>query len=299
MIVWHVGMFSCGGSFATRGSEHHQADQHRASAVLQSRPSANRDGEAAIQSRLKFPPTSSNRVYDSLSTRTSIRLLDIDPFFSSTGPLSCTFEEFDLRDTINYSGYSALSYRWGDDEPIYPVILNGKVLHVRRNLWDFLMLARDNGWTKRLWVDALCINQQDISERDSQVSMMGEIYSRACNVLVWLGPLTPDENRALLEMDLYLDTINRYDKLGWRHDLWSRFSDRARVGVRSLLRNPYWSRKWIVQELTLAGPNTSLVTSNGYTPLSKVTKFFFEAQSIMPKEESGWYKTDLRQFQVF
>jgi hypothetical protein len=102
------------------------------------------------------------------------------------------------------------------------VILNGKIISVRRNLWDFLMQARDNGWYNRLWIDALCINQLDGPERDSQVMMMGEIYSRACNVLVWLGPLTSDETRALIEMDIYMDDIKHYFKLGWRHDLWKR-----------------------------------------------------------------------------
>ena len=169
----------------------------------------------------------------------------------------------DLRDISGYSGYSALSYRWGDDEPIHPVILNGRIIYVRRHLWDFLMQARDNGWYNRLWIDALCINQLDGPERDSQVMMMGEIYSRACNVLVLLGPLTSDETRALIEMEIYMDDIKQYTKLGWRHDLWKHYSQQACKGVRSLLRHPYWSRKWIVQELRLAGPNTSLVTNNG------------------------------------
>jgi hypothetical protein len=55
------------------------------------------------------------------------------------------------------------------------VILNGKIIYVQRNLWDFLMQARDNGWYNRLWIDALCINQLDGPERDSQVMMVGEI----------------------------------------------------------------------------------------------------------------------------
>lgn len=94
-----------------------------------------------------------------------------------------------------------------------------------------------------------------------------------------------------------MDDIKQYTELGWRHDLWKHYSQQACKGVRSLLRNPYWSRKWIVQELQLAGPNTSLVTNNGYTLLSRVAEFFFEGQSIMPPEDQGWYKTNLKNYQ--
>lgn len=298
MIVSSVGKSLYVTLLATWGPIHHHPNQHRIRTASQYRPSTNR--EAAIQTQLSFAATftdTANTFYEILSSRTCIRLLNIGPSTDSKGPLVCTFEELELRDASGYSGYSALSYRWGDDKPTYPVVLNGKIIYVRRNLWDFLMQARDNGWTNRLWVDALCINQEDIPERESQVTMMGEIYSRACNVLVWLGPLTSDETQALMEMDLYLDAIKEYTKLGWRHNLWTRFSENARIGVQSLVRNPYWSRKWIVQELRLAGPNTSVVTGTGYAPFSKVANFFSQAQSIIPQEDLGWYMTNLRKYQ--
>jgi hypothetical protein len=55
------------------------------------------------------------------------------------------------------------------------------------NLWDFLHEARSRKDQRRLWVDALCINQSHIDEKNHQVGIMGEIYSKAAWVLVWLG----------------------------------------------------------------------------------------------------------------
>lgn len=109
------------------------------STSLQNRPGANREG--AIQAQLNFAATFidlSAASYNTLPTKTSIRLLNIEASYNSNSPLFCTFQELDLRD-------SALSYRWGDDEPIHPVILNDKIIYVQRNFWDFLMQARDNG----------------------------------------------------------------------------------------------------------------------------------------------------------
>lgn len=87
----------------------------------------------------------------------------------------CTFEELDLRRGAGYSGFSVLSYTWGTDDPMYPIKLNGQTCYVRRNLWEFLVQARHNGWTSRIWVDAICINQNDLQERGWQVPRMGEI----------------------------------------------------------------------------------------------------------------------------
>ena len=88
----------------------------------------------------------------------------------------------------------------GEDTANHKIILNGKPLNIRQNLWDFLQQARDDqtreGILHRFWIDALCINQNSIAERNHQVGMMGQIYSKASSVLAWLEPETESPERA-------------------------------------------------------------------------------------------------------
>jgi hypothetical protein len=88
--------------------------------------------------------------------------------------------------------YEALSYTWGPpfdgfDFPDEEISLCGTPVTIKANLADALRNFRQSFRSYRIWVDALCINQNDSDERSSQVSMMSKIYSSASRVLVWLG----------------------------------------------------------------------------------------------------------------
>lgn len=85
--------------------------------------------------------------------------------------------------------YEALSYVWGKPNNVSPILLNGRVWNVTANLELALRHFRryEKGEHRTLWVDALCINQGDIPERNQQVSIMRDIYNGAQDVLVWLG----------------------------------------------------------------------------------------------------------------
>lgn len=97
--------------------------------------------------------------------------------------LECTFETVHLASA---PPYEALSYTWGEEAASVRILLNGKEFLVRRNLADALAALRISE-PRVLWVDALCINQQDTAERNHQVGMMAGIFRRAERVLVWLG----------------------------------------------------------------------------------------------------------------
>ncbi len=83
--------------------------------------------------------------------------------------------------------YEALSYAWGIDIIRRPIILHGFWFAVTISLFSALRRLRRPTEPRILWVDALCINQQNIQERGGQVSLMGEIYSRCHQCLIWLG----------------------------------------------------------------------------------------------------------------
>lgn len=140
--------------------------------------------------------------------------------------------------------YQAVSYTWGDPPANHIIELNGTSFSVRRNLWAFLRQARANGVTGFLWIDAICIDQTTIGERNHQVGMMGAIYSQAKCVIVWLGEGS-DEHRSYLAK-MFDDCI----KHGRSKD-YEMKNDNFEM-VKEFLYMPYWRRAWIVQEYYLA-----------------------------------------------
>jgi hypothetical protein len=174
----------------------------------------------------------SNFKYQALdlsSKRPSIRLAILQPgVTSSTVRVTLTHAAFADRPR-----YEALSYTWGSPDLNRGIELNETRVDIRQNLWSALVHLRDTREARILWIDAICINQADIEERNHQVKLMAYIFARAEEVLVWLGlsdriapvknngPTTsPEGNRDMMEEEIV--------------DLCSR---------------PYWRRVWIVQEI--------------------------------------------------
>jgi hypothetical protein len=87
-------------------------------------------------------------------------------------------------------GFEALSYQWGKVDPDCFIICNGKRLCVTPNCRNALLHLQQRLVSRRLWVDAICIDQSEGSktERDQQLGRMGEIYAAASRVIAWLGP---------------------------------------------------------------------------------------------------------------
>ncbi|ORY14571.1 heterokaryon incompatibility, partial [Clohesyomyces aquaticus] len=89
-------------------------------------------------------------------------------------------------DTLPRHNYEAVSYKWGNSELPSHIICEGKKLSITRNckaaLEQFSSVKN-----RLLWVDSICINQNDVQERNEQVSLMAIIYSSADRTLAWLG----------------------------------------------------------------------------------------------------------------
>ena len=97
--------------------------------------------------------------------------------------------------------YNALSYTWGDDSIKTQIIINDKSLYVTFNLENAL---RHLDTTQYYWIDAVCINQDDLEERNHQIQRMRDIYRFADMVIIWLGRYHEDED----------------EKHWFRHDIW-------------------------------------------------------------------------------
>jgi hypothetical protein len=124
--------------------------------------------------------------------------------------IACSFQTFDLESPPHFV---ALSYTWGDAEdvafsaagdtvlPPVPLIrVNKEKFAVTRNLFDALIALRKQKLRSCIWIDALCINQDDTNERNAQVSVMDQIYQSASQVLVWLGPDVRDDARKVQQL---------------------------------------------------------------------------------------------------
>ncbi|KAF8846418.1 HET-domain-containing protein, partial [Acephala macrosclerotiorum] len=116
-----------------------------------------------------------------------VRLLRLQPRLKdSLDIITCTLEVADLTDQD--CRYEALSYEWGDaTNTSFSITLQGKDFSVRENLWWALWYLRLENDVRTLWIDALCINQSPVPERNYQVSQMVMVYQQAECVIAWIG----------------------------------------------------------------------------------------------------------------
>jgi len=182
--------------------------------------------------------TSDLYTYTPLEDQGDIRLLTLYKG-AKDDPLLCTLAKGNLQRKPHYE---ALSYCWGSPHDVQPLQLDSLSINIHANLQSALWHLRLQREDRVLWVDALCINQNDIVERNHQVRLMGNIYTSARKTLVWLGPGTNDSDRAinLLARVLYGRVLTK--------DEWK--------PLRELCDRDYWTRVWILQEFGLASDVT-------------------------------------------
>ena len=151
--------------------------------------------------------------YSSVPLNTSsdhIRLLKLQEASRANGKLAIELAVFSLTEI---PAYSAISYVWGDATQRAPVTCNGLgCIHIRRNLFDLLSRLADEApgpdHGKYLWVDAICINQDDLEERRNQVLLMQQIYGRADATFIWLS-YEDEKSRQAWDFAAALTTIRR------------------------------------------------------------------------------------------
>ena len=213
-----------------------------------------------------------------------IRILVLQLSRSNTGPIECTFETANL-DHENLD-YEAVSYTWGS--PVDGWELHNQQLQlcgidetIKGNLAAALRRFRYEECERRLWVDALCINQADHRERARQVALMARIYSKAARTLVWLGEDSEDMDGAVIvnackAIDVNGSSFGSMNDAEW--ELWSTQMHRALdpllhfsspwksadkptremfdeleylivCAAQAFIHRRYFTRRWILQEL--------------------------------------------------
>ncbi|KAF9875711.1 heterokaryon incompatibility protein [Colletotrichum karsti] len=184
-----------------------------------------------------------------------------------------------------WGDFLALSYVWGPPTPVHHIVLEGHQFPVGPNLYQALLHLRQAQRVRqgfKLWIDAICINQEDIAERSAQVGRMRDIYAAAWQVVVWLGPEADDSELAMSALS-WIAARNRtpspYDgfyrestKIDARplFIIWGTFKSPLKKAVYkalfSLLSRPYWQRMWILQEVAMARPDAPVVCGKSCLP---------------------------------
>ncbi|KAL9036475.1 MAG: hypothetical protein Q9180_004280, partial [Flavoplaca navasiana] len=178
--------------------------------------------------------------------------------------------------------YEALSYAWGSNDLSNVIFVDTKneqeSLAITENLHSALQHLRKTSSPRTLWVDAACINQRDDEERSQQVARMADIYRSAAKVLIWLGPEADNSALAIkaletlaskIHVDWGLSTITAASE----EDVDSKWLDRSRpapfdyqtwVSIGQILGRSWFSRLWVLQEVSLAH-NGAVVTCGNNT----------------------------------
>lgn len=193
-----------------------------------------KQGQASYEQGLIYEPFT----YSSLDTSVDgIRLAILQPTHISSAMVYCRLVHVAFGEIPKYE---ALSYTWGSEVSKNAIVIDGRTFMVGNNLWGALFWLRHRLEERWLWIDAICINQADILERNQQLRIMPHIYARAQTVLVWLG--TEDFVCAGYSKwdECFKQGAAGDDALGY-----DAFLDK-------LCTVDYWNRVWIIQEICKA-----------------------------------------------
>lgn len=163
--------------------------------------------------------------------------------------------------------FTALSYAWGDPQPRKAIRCSGLRVEIGPSLHSALRHLRQPGRETFLWADALCINQEDDRERSQQVRMMGDIYAAAASTALWLGEESDEVKMAFGWLRSFATAresvesglpASKYDSDSFitrsqaertLEAAFGRCRATAFLHIWALLGRPWFTRKWVIQEL--------------------------------------------------
>ncbi len=200
-------------------------------------------------------PTPSPTTTGRLESNRHIRMLVLHPG-ERQSTIKCSLEHLHIDDPR--AVYEALSYVWGPPDPARSLICDGRTVQIGPNLHTALTYLRHRDKPRNLWVDAVCINQADVPERNSQVLLMRDIYYEAGRVTIWLGEAdehTKEGIETLQELEQRLAEAKGggrldFDKPGYNRNeaikSWDIESEES-LPLKSVLSRAYFSRIWVLR----------------------------------------------------
>ena len=194
--------------------------------------------------------------------------------------------------------YVALSYVWGDPTETQPISLNGKAFNITSNLFSGLRRLReivsatdqntaatfltDKLENFYLWVDAVCINQDDVEEKSRQITRMGDVYTLAYRVYAWLGENPVEQEDTIQRTLAMVQDIENLD-----YSL-SDFESSV-FSVLEIISRTWFSRIWVIQEVALATHAPILLSGAAWSPLDSFMVLYISLSKV--REGSSFRNT--------
>ncbi|KAI1863373.1 uncharacterized protein JN550_009693 [Neoarthrinium moseri] len=245
-----------------------------------------------------------------------VRLLILEPARKLEAPLQCSLIHASLSEEPDYE---ALSYTWGTKGLGGSIVVSGTPVDVFENLEAALRRLRLSKKSRRLWIDAICINQADVAERQQQVPLMQRIYEQARQVCIWLGESSEASELGMAylgkQSEQWLASRvkswterQKLDNKSYRPNVralammkdsasflsMSATQEEQSLGeVRELMVRPWWSRVWVLQEAVLA-KNIVTMCGSETTPWDSFGKTVEKIQ-----HGSSWIAGGLESFMLF
>ncbi len=202
--------------------------------------------------------------YTHLQGANSIRLLQLEP-----GGYGARLKAHLTSSQLGDHPYEALSYVWGEPDFSELLFIDDQEFKISKNLHTILRHLR---YPERLrcvrilWIDAICINQEDIIEKGQQVGFMGRTFEGAGNVLCWLGELSVHRLWAMEFLQVLAEEAPRFKKQDEVDFMWTFLGDELlpsidvslvieaalEAHVETIYESDWFTRLWVVQEVALA-----------------------------------------------
>jgi hypothetical protein len=175
------------------------------------------------------------------TSKHEIRVLELFPGARGT-KIHCSLVCLSLSE--NHIDYEALSYAWSNPAERSVIALsNNENFQIPSRLEAALQDLRLDERHLMIWIDAICIDQSNIEERNAQVQLMRRVYRQATAVRIWLDMDISIHDPAIIKLRT-LTEKSTIEDLGSKPFFWK--------PVNEILENPYWKRVWIQQEITNA-----------------------------------------------
>ncbi|KAH8671524.1 heterokaryon incompatibility protein-domain-containing protein [Xylariales sp. PMI_506] len=197
--------------------------------------------------------------YEPLPAAASTRIVEIQPSLDDPdAPLQCVIKAINVAEDPYYE---AISYTWGGQLRTEKLMVNGGYeVSITRTIYDALHRFRQRLEVRRVWVDGICIDQDNDQDKGHQIPLMGLIFQRASRVLVWLGNESAIE-RDLREIDFYLRKSPSVD---------TEIPDDILSKCERLFLQPWFQRRWVVQEV-VSNANVALFCAGFEMPWTRLT----------------------------
>lgn len=189
-----------------------------------------------------------------------VRLLRLLPYGKDKNTtIECQLFNYSLEGSVEEPRlYDALSYVWGIEASLLPISIDKQDFHIRANLYKALLRLRGCSIERIIWIDAVCINQNDETEKEGQIRLMAQIYAQASRVIVWLGEMADGSDQALEAIRVAgAEKRTSYSN-----------TEAIPQAVLKLLQRPWFTRIWVgshalddLRALTISDPSGSCCSS--------------------------------------